>query len=84
MPSAELAHSIGQPSKRPRLCWFILLLLNRVEMVADDLVHLEHVHPGLLEDGLHLVVAADLPLVFGILKIVALDMFPELLHHLWP
>ena len=51
-------------------------LVERIELVSEELVHLEHVHLGLLEDGLHLVVAAYLPLVAGVLQLVGLDMLP--------
>lgn len=43
------------------------LLLNRVKMGSDHLVHLEHIHLRLFENGMHLVVAKNLSLVFRIL-----------------
>lgn len=60
-----------------------LLLFDRVKVRADHFVHLEHVHSRLFENGMHFVVATDLPLVFGVLKIVAFNMLPELLNDLW-
>ena len=42
------------------------------------LVHLEHRHAVLAEDGAELVVGDDLALVLRILKIVLLDMVPDL------
>lgn len=45
-------------------------------MAANHLVHLEHVHLGLLEDLAHHVVALDLALVAGVLELVALDVLP--------
>lgn len=60
----------------------LLLLLDGVEMAPNHLVHLEHVYLGLLENGMHLVVAQDLPLVFRVLQLVSLDVFPELLDDL--
>lgn len=51
-------------------------------MVANLLVHLEHVNPGLLENSLHFGVAANLSFVGRILKIVGFDMFPESLDNL--
>lgn len=58
------------------------LLLNGVEMASDILVHPEHVDFGLLEHSLHLLVAADLALVCGVLEIVGLDVLPQLLDDL--
>lgn len=51
-------------------------------MASDQLVHLEHVDLGLLEDGRHLFVAEDLALVLWVLQLVALDVLPELLDDL--
>lgn len=45
-------------------------------MASNILVHPEHVNLGLLEHGHHLLVTADLALVFGILKIIGLDVLP--------
>lgn len=59
-----------------------LLLSNGIQVASNLLVHPEHVDPGLLEHSLHLFVAANLPLVFGILQIVGLDVLPELLDDL--
>ena len=59
-----------------------LLLVDRVQVAPDQLVHLEHVDLGLLEHGRHLVVAEDLALVLWVLELVALDVFPELLDDL--
>lgn len=64
------------------LCIFLALLLNGVEMASNVLVHSEHVDLGLLEHSLHLLVAADLALVCGILEIVGLDVLPQLLDDL--
>lgn len=52
------------------------LLLHRVEVASNVLVHAKHVDLGLLEHSLHLFVAANLALVLGILKIVGLDVLP--------
>lgn len=60
----------------PHLSRLSPLLFNGVEMASDILVHAEHVDLGLLEHGLHLLVAADLALVCGILEIVGLDVLP--------
>lgn len=51
-------------------------------MASNFLVHPEHVDASLLEYSLHLLVAQDLALVLGILKIVGLDVLPELLDDL--
>lgn len=51
-------------------------------MVAHKLVHLEHVHLSLLEHSLHLIVTQYLPLVVRVLEVIALDVLPQLLHHL--
>ena len=55
---------------------FFLFLVHGVQVVAYELVHLEHVHPGLLEHRLHLLVAPYLPLVVRVLQLVALDVLP--------
>ena len=47
-----------------------------IEVVAYELVHLEHVDLVHLEDGLHLLVAEDLSLVFRVLEVVPFDVFP--------
>jgi hypothetical protein len=60
------------------------LLFDGVKVAADILVHLEHVHLGLLEDCMHLVVAYDLSFVLWVLEIVGFDVFPKLLDHLRP
>lgn len=59
-----------------------LLLVHRVQVAPDQLVHLEHVDLGLLEHGRHLFVAEDLALVLWVLQLVALDVLPELLDDL--
>ena len=51
-------------------------------MAPEKLVHGEHVDLILLEDGVELVVAENLALVGGVLELVALDVFPELLDDL--
>lgn len=50
-----------------RLCVGMLLFTDRVEMTANVLVHLEHVHLVLSENGKHSVVAANLSLVARVL-----------------
>lgn len=59
-------------------------LLDGVEMAAEQLVHLKHVDAAALKHRVHLVVADNLSLVAGILKLVGLDVFPELFDHLRP
>lgn len=44
-----------------------LLLVHRVQVAPDQLVHLEHVDLGLLEHGRHLFVTEDLALVLWVL-----------------
>lgn len=58
------------------------LLSNGIEVASNLLVHPEHVDASLLEYSLHLLVADDLALVLGVLKIVGLDVLPELLNDL--
>lgn len=58
-----------------------LCLLDGVKMVADLLVHTEHVNLGLLEDGLHLLIAKNLSPVVWILEVVGLDVCPEALDN---
>lgn len=60
----------------------LLLLFDGVEVVADQLVHLEHVDLVLFEHSLHHVVAKNLALVIRVLEIVGLDMLPQLLDDL--
>lgn len=43
------------------------LLLDRIQVVSNLLIHLKHVHFCLLEDRLHLLVAQNLPFVARIL-----------------
>ena len=54
------------------------------DVLAELLVHLEHVDPVDLEYRAELVVADDLLLVLGILHVVRLDVIPELLDDLRP
>jgi hypothetical protein len=61
-------------------CDFASFFFRRVEVVSKELVHGEHVHFVLLEDGVHGLVASDLTLVGGILKITFLDIRPDLLY----
>jgi hypothetical protein len=58
-----------------------LCLLDGVKMVADLLVHAEHVNLRLLEDGLHLLIAKNLSPVVWILEVVGLDVCPETLDN---
>lgn len=51
-------------------------------MVANLLVHLEHVDPGLLKYSLHLGVAQNLALIARILQVIGLDVLPKLLDNL--
>lgn len=51
-------------------------------MIANILVHLEHVDSGLLEYSEHFRVAKDLSLIGGILEVVGFDMLPETLDDL--
>lgn len=60
-----------------------LLLIDRVQVVPEELVHLEHVDLCELEHGAHLLIASYLPLVVRILEVVAFDMLPEFLDDLW-
>jgi hypothetical protein len=46
-----------------------LCFLNFIQMLAQYLIHGEHMNLVLLKDGIHLIVAEDLPLVVWILKI---------------
>lgn len=58
-------------------------LLWIVEVMVQDLGHLKHVHLILLENSSHRIVAADLPSVARILKLVGADMFPKSFDCLW-
>lgn len=57
-------------------------LVERVELAAEELVHREHVDGGLLEHRLHLVVAAYLSLVGGLLQVIRFDVLPQFLDDL--
>jgi hypothetical protein len=59
-----------------------LLVLNIVELLSQDLVHREHVHFVLLEYQLHLLVAADLAFIGGILQVSGFDVLPYFLDGL--
>jgi hypothetical protein len=48
-------------------------------VLVDQFGHGEHVDLVLAKDFLHSIVAADVALVFGVLKIVAFDVLPQLL-----
>lgn len=61
-----------------------LCFLDLIQMFAQYLVHGEHMNLVLLKDGIHLIVAEDLPLVVWILKIQCLNMIPDLLNRLRP
>lgn len=60
----------------------VLFLVDRVKVAADQLVHRKHIQAALLEYGLHLFVAKNLSLIVWVLKIVALDVLPELFDNL--
>jgi len=49
-----------------------------VEIMVQNLGHLKHVHFVLFENSSHGVIAADLSLVTGILKVICANIFPEL------
>ena|SRR3989344_254106 len=73
-------------SKTPRSGAFCLksrrLLLH---VRRDELCHLEHRDLALAaEDSLQLVVGEDIPLIRRILKVILLDVDPELLDHFSP
>ena len=53
-------------------------------MVAQELVHGEHVNSILLEDGTEGVVASNLSLVLGILEIMLFEVGPQSLDRLRP
>jgi hypothetical protein len=57
-------------------------LIDRIQILAQNLVHAEHVHAVLLEHGAHGVVAADLALVGRVLQVALFDVFPDLLDGL--
>lgn len=50
-------------------------------MFSDEFRHLEHIHRILAKHRLEGRVIVDVPLVFRILEILALDVGPELLRH---
>jgi hypothetical protein len=54
------------------------------QVLGEVFVHLEHAHTVLAEHGAELVVSLDLALALWVLKAVALDVVPNLAHHLRP
>jgi len=57
-------------------------LVDRIEILVEDLVHGEHVYAVLLEDCAHSIVAPNLALVARVLEFARLDIFPYLLYRL--
>ncbi len=53
-------------------------------MIAEQLVHLEHVHSAPLEYRLHLIITANLSLVGRVLQLVGFDVFPKFLDDVRP
>ena len=51
--------------------------------MVQNLGHLKHVHFVLFENSSHSVVAADLSLITGILKLICTNIFPEFFDRLW-
>ena len=71
--SSRLVPVRSQPGKRLRLR----------QMIVDQLGHLEHGDLLLAaEDAFEFVVSIDITTVFAVLKIMALDVGPDLLGHL--
>src|SRR3954471_5030310 len=58
------------------------MLASSLEVLGEVLVHLEHGDAVFAEHGLELVVGHDLALVLRVLELVALDVVPNLAHHL--
>lgn len=58
------------------------LLFDGVEVVANLLVHAEHIDLGLFEDGLHLFVTTDLSFVVGVLEVIGLYVLPQTLDNM--
>ena len=56
-------------------------ITESLQLIADQLGHLEHRDLGLLEDFLQLGIRIDHALVRLVLKVVLLDVFPDLLGH---
>ena len=69
-------HLPWDDGKEPRT---VCLLFDGVEVVADLFVHAKHVHLGLLKDGLHLFITANLPFVVRVLEIIGLYVLPQAL-----
>ena len=59
------------------------LFLNLIELLAQDLVHCEHVHLVLFENCMHPLIASDLTFVFWDLQVPLFDILPDFLDHLW-
>ncbi len=60
------------------------LLVRREEVMGEDFVHREHMHPILLENSFERIVASDLPLVLRILELMFLEIGPKPLQLLRP
>lgn len=58
-------------------------LLHGMEVSGQKLVHGEHMHSVLFEDGVHFVIASNLSFVVGVLQVALFDVGPYLLHCLW-
>jgi hypothetical protein len=59
------------------------LFLYFIELLAQDLVHGEHVYPVLLENCMHSLIASDLALVLRHLQVPLFDIFPDFFNDLW-
>ena len=60
-----------------------ILFIDRIKLLSQNLVHSEHMHLIRLENGIHLLVAADLAFIFWDLEITLFDVFPDLFDDLW-
>lgn len=64
------------------ICVFLADLVCWKKMVREQFVHGEHVHAVTLEHSLHLLIAQNLALVFGILEVSLFDVCPDFLDSL--
>lgn len=60
------------------------LFVRIIQVLVQDLGHGKHVHPILLEDGTHGIVAADLTSITWILELIFPDIFPYFFDRLGP
>ncbi len=57
---------------------------DQFDLLSQHFVHREHPNSVETKDGLHPVVANDFSPILWVLKLLLLDVVPDMLHDLWP